>query len=123
MKPAQWSEEQYASALERTNPEVLNHIGKAAAVTVRRYWVDLEAAIAMKSNTDIEQAARSIKGMLGYFGADPAAHHAAQVQEHANRGDQANALLECRKMRREIELFLRVMERKTGFNQGIARMR
>jgi len=109
-----WSEEQYAGALERADPEILGIIGKISAATIMGYMEDMAHSLQSRQTAEIQRGAHTLKGMIGYFGAEPIVSHAAAIERHAKRGDLNNAGAEYVKLAHEVERFLSAFRMRTA---------
>ncbi len=96
----------YGKALEKTDAEVLDIVGKLALTNIPAQLVDIESALGSGQMSDLQRAAHTLKGVIGYFGATPIIEYAKKIELSARQGELAAAQRHFQLLEAETKKFL-----------------
>ncbi len=77
----------YAKALEKTDAEVLDIVGKLALTNIPAQLAEIASALHASHLSDLQRAAHTLKGVMGYFGATPIVEYAKRIELSAKQGE------------------------------------
>ncbi|MFZ6642826.1 response regulator [Undibacterium sp. TC4M20W] len=104
----------YARALEKTDVEVLDIVGKLALTNIPAQIVDIASSLHDRHLSDIQRAAHTLKGVIGYFGATPIVEHAKRIELSAKQGELDEAQRHFQLLEVETRKFLVHLTNKLG---------
>jgi HPt (histidine-containing phosphotransfer) domain-containing protein len=81
----------YAAAVERTDPDVIESIGHAFVEGCESQLADIAAAISVRDGAALLRGAHTLRGLAGYFGAEPVATLSRRLERIAEQSDWAAA--------------------------------
>ena len=104
----------YARALEKTDLEVLDIVGQLALTNIPVQLDDMTSSLLSKNLSDIQRAAHTLKGVIGYFGATPIVEYAKKIELSARQGELEVAQRHFPLLEVEIRKFLVHLTNKLG---------
>ncbi|MFZ6760546.1 response regulator [Undibacterium sp. Ji50W] len=96
----------YARALDKTDEEVLEIVGKLALSNIPMQIADIAHALGTGHLQDTQRAAHTMKGIIAYFGATPIVECARKMELCAMEGDLDKAGQHFQLLETETEKFL-----------------
>lgn len=104
----------YEKALEKTDAEVLDIVGVLALTNIPAQVADIASALDASQLTDLQRAAHTLKGVIGYFGATPIVEYAKRIEFSAKQGELEAAQQHFQLLQQEIRKFLMHLTNKLG---------
>jgi len=102
----------YARALEKTDTEVLDIVGALALSNIPAQLAEISLALKARQLPDLQRAAHTLKGVIGYFGATPIIEYARRIEQCAREGQLEMASQHFQLMEMETGKFLAYLLRK-----------
>ena len=93
----------YTRALEQSDPDVLDIIGAMFLAEMPQYLGKIETAMEHGTAEELQRAAHTLKGLLGNFGAKPAADAAARIEKAVKEGKTAHLAGDFAALRAEMD--------------------
>jgi len=99
----------YAAALAKTDPDVMEIIGAMVLAEIPQYMANIENILLQGEPTELQRAAHTLKGLLGNFGAKPAVRWAQLIEDAAEQGNVGDAPAHYLRLQEEISKFQPVL--------------
>ena len=77
----------YAAAVAKTDPDILEIIGAMVLAEIPQYMANIENTLLLGEPVELQRAAHTLKGLLGNFGAKPAVRWAQLIEDSAEQGN------------------------------------
>ncbi|MFZ6655792.1 response regulator [Undibacterium sp. TJN19] len=102
----------YVGAINQTNPEVLDIVGKLALTHIPAHIAEISKFLEDGNAEKTQRAAHTLKGIIAYFSAEPLVERAKKIEACAKQMHLCEARQHYDLLRADLENFLPLLEAK-----------